>query len=347
VRSEEYAAAIGELAVRDRSERSRLLVTGRAPVETLRGVFTGKMPSAPQTSHGDDVKGIVEYSAVLTVKGRMVADLRVMWGPDPEEESLLLDVPDVAVESLMEHLRRYLPPRLATVENVSESAGLLTVLGPESGPTVSRLVTDGHVDADALAGLEEGEFLVSGTGQDQIRIVRTCEVATPALDLFVSGDRSAELWGKLTDLGAEPVGVEAWDMLRVEAGRPAYGRDMDESTILSETGLEGRAVDSAKGCYTGQEVVVRIRDRGHVNRSLRGLFLADGPIPPSDAELFQGDRVVGHITSAVESPRHGGGIALAYVRREVALGERVPVGSPDGPRAEVRELGSGWALALT
>ena len=113
---------------------------------------------------------------------------------------------------------------------------------------------------------------------------------------------------------------------------------------LEEPTTKLPSVRAKNRCYTGQEIVVRIRDRGHVNRSLRGLFLADGPIPPSDAKLFKGDRVVGHITSAVESPRHGGGIALAYVRREVALGERVPVGSPDGPRAEVRELDSGWAL---
>ena len=343
--TEEYDAAVRAVAVRDRSHRARLLVTGRAPVETLRGVFTGKMPSAPKSLHGEGMKGIAQYSAVLTAKGKMVADLWVMWGPEPEQESLLLDVPSAAVESLLEHLGRYVPPRLAAVEDVSEEAGLLTVLGPEAAPALSKVVKDGHMGADTLVGLEEGEFLVSGTGQDQIRIVKNCDVDTPAWDLFSSVERGVELWRSLTDLGARPTGVDVWDALRVEAGRPAFGQDMDGSTILSETGLEDRVVDHTKGCYTGQEVIVRIRDRGHVNRSLKGLLLADGPLPSGDAKLFHDDRAVGHITSAVESPRRGGGIALGYVRREVGVGDRVAVASPDGSTAEVRELGSGWALS--
>ena len=342
--TEEYDAAIRAVAVRDRGHRSRLMVTGRAPVETLRGVFTGKMPGAPKRLDGEGMKGVAQYSAVLTAKGKMVADLWVMWGPEPEQEGLLLDVPSAAVESLLEHLGRYVPPRLAAVEDVSEEAGLLTVLGPEAAPAVSKVVKDGHVGADTLEELQEGEFLVSATGQDEIRIVKNCDVDTPAWDLFSSAGRGVELWRSLTDLGARRTGVDVWDALRVEAGRPAFGQDMDGSTILSETGLEDRAVDQTKGCYTGQEVIVRIRDRGHVNRSLKGLLLADGPLPPSDAELFQEDRAVGHITSAAQSPRRRGGIALGYVRREVGMGDRVAVASPDGPTAEVRELASGWAL---
>ena len=340
----EYQSASEGLAIRDRSHRPRLLIQGRAPITVLEGVLTGRMPSAPVVSQGGLARARIEYSAVLTPKGRMIADLRAMWGPNPEEEGLFLDVPAAAIEPLREHLKRYVPPRLATVEDVTADSALVTVLGPEAADTVAEIALGSASLVAEVEGLAEGEFLESH--EDAVRIARTCDVYPPAWDIFVSADRFGAVWDDLIEAGAAPIGAGVWDTLRIEAGRPAYGRDMDESTILSETGLVDRAVDHTKGCYTGQEVIVRIRDRGHVNRSLRGLLLAEGPAPKSGAELFREDRVVGGITSVADSPRRsgpgGGPIGLAYVHRVVSLGEEVRVGSPEGPAAEVRALGPGW-----
>ena len=341
--AEEYASAVGGVAVRDRGHRSRLLATGRAPVETLSGVLTGRMPSSPAASPEGGVRGRAEYSAVLTPKGRVVADLRAMWGPSPEEESLFLDVPAPALDPLLAHLRRYVPPRLAAVEDVSDEAGLVTVLGPDAAAVLGEMLLASDGGTDALESLGEGEYLVCEEGGE--RILRTRDVDTPAWDVFTSKERSRELWKQLLDRGVRPVGVGVWDTLRVEAGRPAFGQDMDESVILSEVGIVDRAVDHSKGCYTGQEIIVRIRDRGHTNKTLRGLHLGDGPAPESDAALFHEGKVVGHVTSAVDSPRYGGGIALGYVRREVPPGGVVAVGSADGPNAKVYELVPGWAAS--
>ena len=340
--AEEYTSAVSGVAVRDRSHRSRLLVTGRAPVDTLSGVLTGRMPRPPAGSPGGAVRGMAEYSAVLTPKGRVVADLRAMWGPSPEEDSLFLDVPAPALDPLLANLRRYVPPRLAAVEDVSDDAALLTVLGPEAAAVLGEVLLASDGGAEALESLGEDEYLVSGKGGE--RILRTSDVDTPAWDLFTSNERSRELWKQLLYRGVRPVGAGVWDTLRVEAGRPVFGQDMDESKILSEVGIVDRAVDHSKGCYTGQEVIIRIRDRGHTNKTLRGLYLGDGPAPGTDAELFHEGAVVGHVTSAVDSPRYGGGIALGYVRREVPPGGVVAVGSADGPGASVRELAPGWAV---
>ena len=347
----EYQAARKGLAIRDRSHRTRLLVLGRAPITAFQGVLTGRMPGAPVVFREGLVKAEVEYSAVLTPKGRMIADLRLMWGPDPEEESLFLDVPAAAIEPLLAHLKRYVPPRLATIEDVTADSGLVTVLGPEAADTLAEIVLGSASHAAEVEGLAEGEFLESQKdeddrlGKDRVRIARTCDVDVPAWDLFVSAGRFREVWDSLIKSGAAPIGAGVWDTLRVEAGRPAYGADMDESTILSETGLVDRAVDHTKGCYTGQEIIVRIRDRGHVNRSLRGLLLAEGPAPKSGTEIFREDRVVGGITSVVESPRRGGPIGLGYVHRDVSHGEQVTVGSPTGPPAGIRALGPDWTSA--
>jgi len=355
----EYRAAREGLAISDRNHRRRLLVRGRAPIAAFQGVLTGRMPSAPSPSPGGLIEGRVEYSAVLTPKGRMIADLRAMWGPDPGEEGLFLDVSAAAIEPLLAHLERYVPPRLATIEEVTVDSGLMTVLGPDAPDTIADIVLGSGSHAPEVRGLAEGEFLEvpadggrgeggkarSVAGKDSVRVVRTCDVDVPAWDLFVPADRLGEVWDSFMTVGAVAIGSGAWETLRVEAGRPTYGTDMDESTILSETGIVDRAVDHTKGCYTGQEIIVRIRDRGHVNRSLRGLLFAEGPVPKTGAELFQEGRVVGEVTSVVESPRREGPIGLGYVHRDVLDGGQVTVRSHAGPPAGVRALGPGWTLA--
>ena len=146
------------------------------------------------------------------------------------------------------------------------------------------------------------------------------------------------------ETGACEFSLGALDVLRVEAGRPAWGSDLDDTTIPPEAGIDARAIDHAKGCYTGQEVIVRIRDRGHVNRKLRGLRLGNAPLPGRGVELWVGgrDQPVGAITSAVVSPRAGEGLALGYLRREVEAPGEVRLGTPDGPRVTVLELGPDW-----
>lgn len=122
----------------------------------------------------------------------------------------------------------------------------------------------------------------------------------------------------LIGAGARPAGLGVWSTLRIEAGRPVFGSDMDERTIPPEAGIVERAIDQQKGCYTGQEVIVRIRDRGHVNRQLRRLELGDVAAPPSGSELHDIDgsgKVLGEITSVAQSPAFGGVVAMAYVRR--------------------------------
>jgi folate-binding protein YgfZ len=122
---------------------------------------------------------------------------------------------------------------------------------------------------------------------------------------------------------------------------------MDEDTMPAVAGIVGRCVDPTKGCYTGQEVVVRIRDRGHVNRHLRGVLLDEQSPPELGTSLFLpgNDPVVGTIRSLVRSPRFDRMIALAVVRREIQPPASLSIGSPRGPRGEVRALSdAGWVL---
>jgi len=315
----EYAAAIQGTALFDRGHRTRLAVKGRAPTKMLSGVLTGVMPAQP-TVAGGVWKGRSTYHAVLTPKGKMVSDLwATLLGAD-DSAGYLLDVPVAGSTGLTAALAKVLPPRFAAVTDVSAATAHITAVGPGAAALVSRLALGLRVEADELSALAEGDWRAVDDPAASVRVERTAEVWPAAYSLVGPASAVAPLWKALVDAGARPSGNAVWSILRVEAGRPVFGTDMDEDTLPPEAGIEDRAIDDKKGCYTGQEVIVRIRDRGHVNRHLTRLELGDVPTPTAGTELQAGDgsgKAVGRITSAVQSPKHGGVLALAYVARGV------------------------------
>ncbi len=139
--------------------------------------------------------------------------------------------------------------------------------------------------------------------------------------------------------GARRVGSLAVDAIRVEAGEPVMGRDLDEKTIPQESGLVPETVSFAKGCYLGQELVARIDSRGHVNRVLRGVVIGTNVLPPEHAELFSGSAPVGRVTSVTESLTLRAPVGLALVRREVDVDSPVEIRWDGGSAgAVVRQL---------
>jgi tRNA-modifying protein YgfZ len=143
--------------------------------------------------------------------------------------------------------------------------------------------------------------------------------------IMCAQDDAAKVSEALRGAGAGLIGPEAFEMLRIEAGTPLFGRDVDDTVLLSEIPFES-LLSHTKGCYPGQEVVVRIRDRGHVNRMLRGLVLEGRDVPPAGAEVVADGAAIGKVTSAVWSVGLERPIALAFVRRQHAEpGTRVSV----------------------
>ena len=338
----EWDAATTAVAVRDRSHRLRWTVTGRQPSAMLLGVVTGRMPEPWADADTGVQWGRAEYSAVLTAKGRTVSDLR-LWrdgGEDGEAAPLLLDVPVAGGEALAAHFRRFLPPRLARVTDVSESTGMLTIVGPEAAAWVAREATGLRLERSDLEQLAEGDLLAIDLGGERaLVVVRSGEVSEAAWDLVAATDDIEALRRRVDASEATWIGSGVWEALRLEAGRPAFGAELTEDVIPVEAGIHGRAIDYDKGCYTGQEVIIRIRDRGRVNRHLRRLRLSDGPLPAPGSELWNesGDKAVGALTSVATSPRRGA-LALGYVRREVEPPGPVRVGAADGPIAHVESL---------
>ena len=316
--ADEYGAATRALAIFDRSDRTRLAVRGRAPGQMLKGILSGLMPPAPSTLDEGVWGGRSTYHAVLTPKGKMISDLWATLLGDEAEAGYLLDVPLAGRAGLLQSFSKLLPPRFATVEDASERTGMISAVGPDAARALSSLALGLRVEATELSALVEGEWRSVGPPEGSLIVQRIAEVWPDAYSVTGPSAAVDALRESLIQAGARPSGHAVWSTLRVEAGRPAFGTDMDEGTIPTEAGIEDRAIDHKKGCYTGQEVIVRIRDRGHVNRKLKRLELGDVPAPPSGTELHAADgsdKVVGAITSAVQSPKHGGVLALAYVAR--------------------------------
>jgi folate-binding protein YgfZ len=338
-----YRAAVAAVAVSERPDRARVRVVGRDPVGMLQGILTNRVPAAGSPAEDGVARGGGSYSAVLTPKGRMVTDLRVVRGPR-EEDGLLLDLPAAALAGLTAHFGQYLPPRFAKAVDESARTGALTVSGPAAAALLTREALGLRVDDSELNALAEDAWVWVDAGGPGILVVRSGELSVPAFDVISDAETSESLRTRLLEAGAAALDAGDREVLRVEAGRPAWGSELDEETIPPEAGIDTRAIDHTKGCYTGQEVIVRIRDRGHVNRHLRGLVLGEAAIPEKGAELWVAgkDRAVGVVTTAVSSPRAGGGLGLAYVRREVEVGGEVRLGSADGPAVRVKELGQEW-----
>lgn len=346
--TEGYRAAAEGAAMVERPDRVLRLVTGRAPGRMMTGIATGTMPPDPEDLGGGLRGGRSFYSAVLTPKGKMVTDLRIFRLEPGEEGVLLLDLPAAGDAPATAHFAKYLPPRFARIEEQDGALGMLTVVGPDAASHLAGAVP-GLPDAGALGLLEEGEERVLGQGPPPaVRVVRNGDAVPPAFDILAARDRLAAIAERLGEAGAVRGDAALLEILRIERGRPAFGVEMDGDTLPPEAGIADRAIDHTKGCYTGQEVIVRIRDRGRVNRKLRGLLFGELPAPEAGAPIFvEGrDRAAGEVRSAARSPRFGQGAGLGYVRRELEVPGTARLGSPDGPPVEVRALDpEGWVLS--
>ena len=305
----EYEALHRRAIAVDRSHRGRLRFTGAKAAEVLTGLLTNDVASLSP--------GQGQYAAALTAKGRIVADMRLLR----VEDSYITDVAPRPREAWHALVRKYVNPRLAKYADESESMRVVGIYGTQARYVVEQMTGVGHT---ALALLAPYAHISVALEDSQGIVMRSPDLGVEGYDLFVASDRFPKTWDAAIAARATPAGLTAWEIARVEAGRPEWGLDMDESTIAQEANLEQLgAISYTKGCYTGQEVVARIHFRGHVNRALRGLR-ASGTTPPAYlAALFDSSgKAVGEVHSTASSPRFGG-IALAMVRREVENGTQL------------------------
>ena len=273
------------------------------------------------------------YACCLSTKGGLKADLWLYVGA---EQVWLLCAPE-AEESLYSHLGRYARLSRVAFEDLADSHAALSVWGPQAAAGLKGLSQGLRAGPDLPS---EGEVAWGSEGGAPFAIARNDLAGVPGYDLLLPAAQAQELVEALAAFGAQPLEGEALDSLRIEAGLPLYGVDLDEKTIPIEAGLEARAISYDKGCYTGQEVIARIKHRGKVNRHLRAFsFLERVDLP---APLFAGAKQVGSVTTLASSPRLGGLIGLGLIHRK-HLEAELRAGSPEGPLVSLLKLPFAWA----
>ena len=331
----EYRAVRESAGIAWRGDRARFRLWGKDPARMIHGLITNDLLKAPA---GQGV-----YAAMLTPKGRTIADLRVFRREGTGGPEVLVEVAAEALEGVRDHFKKFVPPMFARWADATDDILALGVYGPRS-----RELLAAALGADVPA-LDEDAFVEPEFAGARLLVAATREAGgEEGFDLFVPVNHAAELWRALVERGAEigarPVGFGALETLRIEAGRPRFGAELTEEVIpteaFEETGLLQRAISFTKGCYTGQEVIIRIAHRGHVNRHLRGLLLGDAPAPAAGTRLFNPEtgKDVGWMTSVAWSPLLGQTVALGYVRREVEPGGVLRAASAEGPEAAVVRL---------
>ncbi len=297
----EYQAARAAVGLVDLPQRGLLQFTGPDRRSFLQGMLSNDL-TALKPFEG-------QYATLLTQQGKVVADVRVLCALN----SFYLDFWEHLRERILEHFRRYLVADEVEIADRTEEYATLSLQGPRAEALLKALGGNAELPArpqqHAMATIE----------QDAVCIVRQSYTGETGFDLIAPRASLKKIAGKLAAIGkpfsAAWVGEQALDILRVEAGIPRYGVDFTEDHLLLEVGID-HAVSFTKGCYLGQEVVERIRSRGHVNKKLCGLLLEGRNPAKSGDKLYSSQKEIGVVTSSVLSPRLERPIALGYVNKD-------------------------------
>ena len=316
-------AAIGAIA-----PRSAISVSGKDRASYLQGLLTNDIQAlSPGTGC---------YAAWLTPQGRMLTDLHVFESGD----MILLDVPAAEATPTLERLDRFIFSEDVQLADLSSSLASVWIHGPQAAAMLNQTLT-GVPELASWPEYHHARATFTGVSSNNdprphFVVGRVSQVAVPGFVVYLEPSWRADFQEALQQAGAVIADAASLEAARIEAGYPLFGIDMTDDTIPLEAGIEHRAISFSKGCYVGQEVIIRVMHRGHgrVARKLVGLRLeAEGPA--RGAAIRAGDRDIGVVTSIGMSPASGS-IALGYVHRDFTeIGSRVTVLGQAGPVAAV------------
>lgn len=302
----EYKFARESAALIDKNYRAVLQFTGKDRARYLNAVLTGNIR--------DLTPGRGNISLLLNPQGRILAEVETLALPD----RLLAISYAMIRERLVETFDKFIIMDDVTMEDLTDKLGTLALDGPKAAEIVREVF---GADLDRLAELSHVETNRAGIS---CRIIRTSSGNISGADVLTARDNLAALWNVLLEAarkrGGGPVGYDALNILRLEEGVAWYGVDFDENQIPHQAALEATHISYTKGCYTGQEIVERVRSRGQIQRRRVMLRFSGDAIPRAGETLLassaEGPAEIGFVTRAAKSPKLGAVIGMGYVRRE-------------------------------
>lgn len=299
----EYSQAREHAGLFDLSHYGKVEVTGGDAGSFLHNLSTNDVQGLPI--------GAGCEAFLCTVKAKVVAHLLIYHLLlHDNRDAYWLDVVPAAAEKAIKHLDHFLISEQVEFADRTHEFGQIHLAGPQAKTILEKTVRD---DVPDLAELQHMMRTFGPAGTCHVR--RHDALGVPGFDIVCLRSRAEDVWQLLTRSGACPAGRTAYEVLRIEAGMPLYGLDIDENTLAPEVGRNAQAICYTKGCFLGQEPIVRIRDIGQVNRILTRLRIEGSEAMPDGSKLFRDGKEVGQVTSAATIPGTGTTVALAYVRR--------------------------------
>lgn len=316
----DYQAALTGAALFDTSAAAKLVLTGPDAPMFLGNLSTNDTKNLPLgggcEAYFCDPRAKVQFQTWI-YHVRLGDGRHAMW----------VETTPGRNEALVKYLDRYLISEQVEIADRTDDFAQMHLAGPAARAVLEKAVGEPVPDLPEFAHMER---TFGGTATCSVR--RRDPLGVPGYDLACLTDRADGVRALLTAAGATGGGPEAYETLRIEAGTPVFGPDVDENRFVMEVGNAARAVSYSKGCFLGQEPIVMARDRaGHVNRAFTGLkVLEGGPLPPG-AKLLRDGQEVGLVTSSCHSPRLGAPVALGYLRwKHLDPGTRVEADTPVG-----------------
>jgi tRNA-modifying protein YgfZ len=246
---------------------------------------------------------------LTTAKARVVSHFFVGHYEVAGQSVLWLDTVPGQAEKLLQTLDHYLISEQVELADRTDELDLYTVCGPNALALIEKTF---GVNAESLKPLHHRTVEADGT---VLQVRRQAILNSPGVDLLCPKAKSQTILEKLASAGLNIASPQVFDALRLEAGFPLFGPDIDDNRLMMEVGRTEQAICYTKGCFLGQEPIVMARDRGQINRTLLGVRLSEGdPLMPG-TRLFHGDVEAGQTTSSVRSPSLGQVVALAYLKR--------------------------------
>ncbi|HEX6187482.1 MAG TPA: hypothetical protein VFZ40_05350, partial [Pyrinomonadaceae bacterium] len=243
--SEYSAVRDGGAGLIDLSSRGRILISGSEAVMFLNGLITNDMKTLAANSW--------MAAAFANVQGRLLAAVRIAH----REDGFLIDTESATRETVITLLDRFTLAGDFRLQDLTDETAMFSVQGRRASEIISRVF-----GAEA-AGVERQKIVNAQLDDATVSVIRATHTAEDGFDLFVQANDRSKLGDALMASGAAPISNVTFETLRIEAGVPLYGIDMDENNVVTETNLDD-AVSFTKGCYLGQEIIVRIKHRGHV-----------------------------------------------------------------------------------
>ncbi|PYP85255.1 MAG: hypothetical protein DMF61_16910 [Blastocatellia bacterium AA13] len=295
----EHSRVRNAVGLIDKSERGMIRVSGGEATQFLNGLLTNDVKTLPQ---GRWLNG-----AFLTAHGKV----RALCSIYNLGDSFLIVNDRSTHQKVWSLIFPFSYAGDFKVEDVSDQYAVLAIEGPHALPLIKELCFE------PMSQMDDYEWRSTKIAGASCIISRASSTGETGFQVICDATGVSEVWEFSLMKGAfheiSPVGREASESLRVEAGIPIYGVDIDEANMLLECGLPDY-VSFSKGCYVGQEAVAMATYRGHISKKLCGIFVDAEAPPPAGAKLFEGEKEVGHVTTSILSPTLNRVICLGYVK---------------------------------